>query len=175
MKRLSFEAFSDLMVLYLCQQMRASDAAEIFAMRPDMDAWSLYRDLAASQPAHLWFEVARPAGGLVPLAFFGVMATSPGVGIAHLVGTKHLGLAEAREIAARIRLLVIPAMIAEGLHRVEALSLSRYRWAHRFLQSAGARPEGPPRRALGRAGEDFQCFVWLKDELQPPETSPKGE
>lgn len=162
---LSFEAWSDPMVLHVCRNMRATDAAEIFAMRPDMDAWSLYRDLAASQPAHLWFELARPSGGLLPVALFGVMATSPGVGLAHLMGTDDLGLDEGRQISTRIRERMIPSLIEAGLHRVEALSLSGYRWAHRFLQSAGARAEGPPRRALGKAGEDFQCFVWLRDEL----------
>ena len=173
MTQLSFEAWSDPMVLHVCRNMRPTDAAEIFALRPDMDAWSLYRDLAAMGGAHLWFEVARPVGRLTPVALFGVMATSPGVGLAHLIGTDELGLKEARQIAERIRKVVVPALIDAGLHRVEALSLSSYRWAHRFLQSAGARAEGPPRRALGRAGEDFQCFVWLKDELQSPET-PKG-
>lgn len=174
MSPLVFEPFSDPLVLHVCRMMRRSDAAEIYATRPDMDAWSLYRDLAAAQPAHLWFEVARPATSIVPCAFFGVMTTSPGVGIAHLVGTDDLGLPEARQIAARIRDEALPRMLAQTpLHRVEALSLASYRWAHRFLKSAGARPEGPPRRAVGKAGEDFQCFVWLRDELTHPPT--KGD
>lgn len=173
MTSLCFEPFYDPGVLHVCRNMRASDAAEIFATRPDMDSWALYRDLAAAQPAHLWFELVRPAAGLWPFALFGVMATSPGVGIAHLIATPDMSLGDARVIAARIRDKVIPTMIDAGMHRVEALSLSSYRWAHRFLKSAGARAEGPPRTQLGKAGEDFQCFVWLRDELIPQPT--KGD
>jgi hypothetical protein len=171
---LAFENWSDPMVLHICRTMRAMDVAEIFAMRPDLDAWALYRDLAQSRPAHLWFEIARPDDSLQPVALFGVMGTSPGVGLAHLIATPGLRLGHAREIAARVREAVIPAMVAAGLHRVEALSLQGYGWAHRFLRAAGARPEGPPRRCLGKHGEDFQSFVWLKDELPEDLLNPYG-
>ncbi|GAB1361813.1 hypothetical protein MASR1M32_10490 [Rhodobacter sp.] len=172
---LVFEGWSDPLVLHICRNMRASDVAEIFAMRPGIDAWALYRDLALSQPAHLWFEIARPADQLEPVALFGVMGTSPGVGIAHLIGTPALTLAHARQIAARVREVLAPAMVEAGMHRIEALSLQGYTWAHRFLRTAGARAEGPPRRALGKAGEDFQCFVWLKDELPAHLITPTPE
>ncbi|MES2667918.1 MAG: hypothetical protein V4712_17675 [Pseudomonadota bacterium] len=175
---LAYEPFDDAMVLHVCTMMRATDAAEIFAMRPDMDAWSLYRDMAAIGPRHLWFELARPANRLRPIALFGCIGTSPGCGQAHLIGTDELTWADACQIADRIRLRGIPAMIAMGMHRVEALSLADYRWAHRFLRRCGARPEGPPRLAMGKAGEAFQAFVWLAHELRdPPATVPatKGE
>lgn len=162
---LAFHPFDDLMALHVCRNMRAVDAEEIFAMRPDHDAFGLYRDIAAGGGRHLWLEIARPATSMQPVALFGVIATSPGCGLAHLVGTDALTLDHARQIAARIRDLVIPAMIEEGLHRVEANSLSSHRWAHRFLQACGARAEGLPRRCMGKAGEDFQTFVWIKDEL----------
>lgn len=169
MYRYVFEAFDDPGALHICRNMRRTDAAEIYAMRPDMDAWALYRDLAATRPAHLWLEMIRPVTQVQPVALFGIMATSPGVGIAHLIGTPAFGRVAARAVIARIQHIIIPELLDGGLHRVEALSLASYGWAHRFLRSAGAHAEGPPRRALGKAGEDFQAFVWLKDNLQPRE------
>lgn len=162
-----FEAFDDPGALHICRNMRRTDAAEIYAMRPEMDAWALYRDLATMRPAHLWLEMIRPFAQVQPVALFGVMGTSPGVGAAHLIGTPAFGRLAAQAVIARIQHVIIPELLDSGLHRVEALSLASYGWAHRFLRAAGAEAEGPPRRALGKAGEDFQSFVWLKDRLQP--------
>ena len=168
MTPLAYHPFDDLGALHVCRNMRAVDAEEIFAMRPDHDAFALYRDIAAGGGRHLWLELARPATSLTPVALFGVIATSPGCGLAHLIGTDGLTLSHARQIVARVRHLIIPGLIeTEGLHRVEANSLATHRWAHRFLLACGARLEGPPRRAMGKAGEDFQTFVWIKDELPP--------
>jgi hypothetical protein len=171
MTALSFHVFDDLGALHVCRNMRRVDADEIFAMRPDHDAFALYRDIAGAGPRHLWLEIARPATGLQPVAIFGVIATSPGCGLAHLVATDALTAAMARQIVARVRGVMAPVMIAEGLHRIEANSLASHRWAHRFLRACGARPEGPLRRAMGKMGEDFQTFVWIKDEL-PPDLNP---
>jgi len=164
MTQLTFDRWSDPMVLQLCQNMRASDAAEIYAQRPDTNAFSLYRDLAAIGQHHLWFEIARPATGMQPVALFGVAGISPGVAVAHMFGTDDLSLDHARQIADRIRHVVIPAMLDLGLHRVQVHSLVGYRWAHRFLERAGARFEGPC-KSLGRDGEDFATYVWLRSEL----------
>lgn len=167
---LAFEGWSDAMVLHLCRNMRASDIAEIFCQRAEIDPWGLYRDLAMLGGAHLWFEVARPADGMVPVALFGVVQSGPGIGTAHMFGTDDLTLDHARLIAARIRDNVIPAMLEAGLHRVEALSLSDYRWAHRFLRRAGAHAEGQ-RTAMGKNGEDFTSFVWLASDFETEEES----
>lgn len=169
---LAYGPWNDLHVLHIARNMRPVDAAEIFATRPDCDAFALYRDLAAIGPGHLWFEVVRPMTSMVPLAWMGVVATSPRNGVAHLAATPDLSLADATMIAARIRTRVIPALTAAGLIRVEAHSLASYRWAHRFLQRSGAVPEGPPRPNVGKAGEAFQTFVWLADVNPDPNTNP---
>ncbi|MEL6886890.1 MAG: hypothetical protein AAFP87_20450 [Pseudomonadota bacterium] len=161
---LAYEGWSDPMALYLCQNMRATDQAEIYAQRPDQNAFTLYRDLAALGPRHLWFEIARPSTSMQPVALFGVAGLSPGVGTAFMFGTDELSLDHCRQIADRIRSKVIPAMLDLGLHRVHADSLAGYGWAHRFLRRAGARFEGPC-WSLGRDGEDFATFVWLRSEL----------
>lgn len=164
---LAFEGFTDLTVLHICRHMRRVDAEEIFAMRHDSDAFALYRDMAALGARHLWFEVVRPATQIAPIALFGVVGTSPGCGQAHLIGTDDLSASDAAQIAARVRNVVIPAMLQLGLHRVEALSLASHRWAHRFLRAAGATAERDLRRCLGRAREDFLTFVWLADDFTP--------
>mgnify|MGYP000748907992 CR=1 FL=1 len=163
--RLIYEGWTDLMVLQVCRTMRAGDVQEVFAQRPDEDRWALYRDLASLGAAHLWFEVARAETSCNPTAMFGVVQTGPGTGQAHLIGTPALTLDASRQIAARIRDQVIPAMLDAGLHRVEALSLADYAWAHRFLRSTGAQCEGI-RREIGKNGEDFASFVWLKSEIK---------
>ena len=170
-RELAYGPWNDRDVLHIARNMRAADVAEIFATRPDCDAWALYRDLAAVGGRHLWFEIARPLTSMVPLAWFGVVATSPRNGVAHLAATPDLTLPDARLIAARIRDRMIPALTQQGLIRVEAHSLAAHGWAHRFLKLAGALPEGAPRPNIGKAGEAFQCFVWLTD----PETTPIPE
>lgn len=152
------------MVLWLCQNMRASDAAEIYAQRPDQNAFSLYRDLASIGRNHLWFEVARPEGSMHPVAVFGVAGVSPGVAQAHMFATDAMTLGHARQIAERIKSHVIPAMLQLGLHRVQAYSLADYHWAHRFLQRSGAKFEAPC-WSQGKDGQDFASFVWLRRDL----------
>lgn len=169
-KDLAYGPWNDLDVLHIARNLRASDVEEIFATRPDCDAFALYRDLAAVGGRHLWFEIARPMQSMEPLAWFGVVATSPGNGIAHLAATSALTLSDASQIARRIRDRMIPELTARGLIRVEAHSLAAHVWAHRFLRYAGASEEGPPRPNVGKAGEAFQTFVWLApadDDTQP--------
>lgn len=172
MRALVFEPFDDLTVLHVCRRMRRVDAEEVFAMRPDDDAFALYRDMAALGGRHLWFDVVRPADSIVPIAMFGVVASSPGNGIAHMVATDALTLSDAGQIAHRVQTVLKPVMLQAGLHRVEALSLASHTWAHRFLRQTGARAEGPIRPGLGKRGEAFQTFVWLKSEL--PHEDPRN-
>jgi hypothetical protein len=163
-RALAFSGWSDLDVLHICRNMRASDVAEVFALRPDCDAFALYRDMASLGGRHLWFEVVRPVDAMLPIALFGVVGSSPGTGVAHLIGTPELSWSDSRQIATRIKARVIPAMLAEGLHRVEAFSLAAHPWAGRFLRAAGA-TRVEPRPAMGKDGEDFAVHVWLAGDL----------
>lgn len=163
-RALAYSGWSDLDVLHIVRNMRASDVAEVFALRPDCDAFALYRDMASLGPRHLWFEVVRPADAMLPVALFGVVGSSPGTGIAHMIGTPDLTWHDARQIATRIKAMVIPEMLSLGLHRVEALALMRHSWAHRFLRAAGA-TRVEPRPAMGKDGEDFAVHVWLAQDL----------
>jgi hypothetical protein len=170
---LVFEPWDDLGVLHVVRQMRAIDAAEIFALRPDDDPFALYRDMAAIDGRHLWLELARPATSMQPVALFGAVATSPGCAQAHMIGTPALTTRHAAAIAARVRTRVLPFLRgAFRLHRGEALALDAHHWATRFLTACGA-TRREPRPRLGRNGEDFTAFVWLAEDLWPdPETDP---
>lgn len=165
---LAFEGFTDLAVLHICRNMRRVDAEEVFAMRPDCDAFALYRDMAALGSRHLWFEVVRPAAEFAPIALFGVVGTSPGCGQAHLIATDDLRASDAAQIADRVHQVLAPAMLDAGLHRIEALALASHRWAHRFLRAAGATPEPFLRHQIGKHREDFRAFVWLAETYAPP-------
>lgn len=149
------------MALHVCRNMRALDYAEVFATRPDDDPWALFIDLATVAPVCPWIEIARPATSTTPVALFGVAPQSPRVGSAFLIATPEFTLGHARQIARRIRDVMVPALIEAGFHRVEAQSLASYAWAHRFMRHAGARSEGV-RVSIGKAGEDFETFVWLR-------------
>ena len=170
-RALSFGLFDDRQVLHVLANMRRVDAEEVCALRPDDDFFAIYRDLCALGSRHLWFEMVRPADCFQPVAFFGVVGTSPGNGQAHLIATDLFSLSDARQVAARIRDLVIPAMVDLGLHRVEALSLAGHEWAHRFLRGAGATRE-EARPGLGKAQENFRAFVWLGRDMPTPHLSP---
>lgn len=168
MTRVVFEPWSDFDVLHVCLNMRACDAEEIFALSYEDDPWGYYRLLAAQRPLFEWFEVVRPADDITPVAIFGVSQTGPGQAVAHLAATDGFTLPMALLIAKRVRETLKPVMLEAGLHRIEALSLSSHRWAHRFLRQCGAVSEGT-RAGIGRAGEDYECFVWLKSTIQPKE------
>jgi hypothetical protein len=143
--------------------MRACDAAEIYALRPNQNAYSLYRDMAMVRP-YLWFEVVRPVTSMTPVALFGVAALSPGVAQAHMFATDDMTIDHARQIADRVKGVVIPTLLDAGLHRVQAQSLAGYVWAHRFMRRCGARFEAPC-WSLGADGQDYASFVWLKRDL----------
>jgi hypothetical protein len=172
MTDLLFQEWNDLDVLHIARAMRAADRVEIGATRPDNDPWALYRDMAAARQVYWWFETVRRPSEMMAMAWFGVVATSPGNGTAFMAGTDDLSLDVARQVAARIRQVVIPALTLQGLIRVEAHSLASHAWAHRFLRRAGAVAEGPPRRNVGKRGEAFQTFVWLAPPRDAPALHP---
>jgi hypothetical protein len=81
-----------------------------------------------------------------------------------MLATPQLRPLHARAIARRIRDLVVPRMIAAGLHRADCESWAGHAGAHAFLGWAGA-TRGALRRGVGRRGEDFVEFYWLAPAL----------
>lgn len=154
--------------LHVCRHLRARDVVEVFAARAEVDGLALFGDLVLQRGQLVWFETVRAAFWDPPIAIMGVMAKTPGVGSAFLLGTPQFGVAEARFVAASVAARMPEGMAQAGLHRVECLSLASYRAAHRFLRRCGAEPEGL-RRAIGKNREDFIEFAWVATE---PEEMP---
>jgi hypothetical protein len=162
---LHFGQWDDAAVLHVVRNMRRRDHDEVYATRFEVDSYAFYRDLAAARPSHLVLEVVWPDLMAPPAAVFGVAQISPGVGVAHLVGTDRLSARDLVTIARRVREVWIPELLDAGLHRVQADALSTYTLTRNFLRRCGARREGE-RKALGKNGEDFTTYVWLKKEIE---------
>lgn len=163
----AFGPYDPSCALRVILSMRAADAREVYASRPADDPWALFGDVHATQAASLWFEMLfRPDLLGAAVAFFGVSPRAPGVGSAYMIATDELAPLDALALARRVRRVVIPAMIAAGLRRVDCESMEGHAQAHAFLRWAGATAAAAPRRAIGRNGEDFREFAWLAADLR---------
>lgn len=60
-----------------------------------------------------------------------------------------------------------PAMVAAGVHRIEAVSLAGYEQSERWLGVLGLKPETSPLRGYGKNGEAFVMYSWVKDVRSP--------
>ena len=59
-----------------------------------------------------------------------------------------------------IRRKLFPRLKADGVHRIEAVSLLDYEQMHRWLKVLGLRQETPPMAGFGKRGESFVQFAW---------------
>lgn len=57
---------------------------------------------------------------------------------------------------------LFPALRAEGVHRIECMSMAGHKEVHRWLRILGLREEGRL-RGYGSNGEDFHSFGWVQD------------
>ncbi|MEO1606741.1 MAG: hypothetical protein AAFU34_15595 [Pseudomonadota bacterium] len=152
-------------MLYLCLNMRPGDAEEIFITRASVDPYVLFREIMSARAYMPVFLSVRSSTSMSPAALFGVTQDGVGTASAYMFGTADLTPRAIAQIAAYVRNRVIPFMIEEGYHRVEAKTLATYDHAHRFMQHAGARFESVV-HGYGKNCEDFHTYVWLKEEMK---------
>lgn len=139
---------------YLVPRMRADDRREIFALRPSPEDDALVRDLLAP---HITGHCLVVDG--IPVAAAGIQWVRPGYAVAWAFGTDdwpHHVLTITRACALTLRQVATTG----GVRRVEALSWSGHRDAHRWLES---RTLGFRREAVleqyGTAGETFYVYA----------------
>lgn len=146
---------------YICLHMREQDAKEIFGLLPHNSAirlaWESYHYILNSGRGQIAWHDGKPAA----LAAFTEM--HPGVWSVWMFGTQDFKAAaiplvrwfrrEARDILS----------VCDG-HRLQCDSRADYEEAHRYIKAFGGRPEGPPMRAYGKDGADYQRFIWLRSE-----------
>lgn len=58
--------------------------------------------------------------------------------------------------------VLFPALRAEGIHRIDCLSMDGHEEAHRWLRVLGLREEGRV-AGMGSNGEAFHYFAWVND------------
>ena len=97
-----------------------------------------------------------------PIAIWGLVSRRVGVGAGFAFGTDQWGQA-LLPMLRQIRGFVLPFLVENGYHRVEAAALTRRDDVRRFLAVIGAEAEGVL-QGYGIGGEDFTSYRWLKDE-----------
>jgi hypothetical protein len=97
-----------------------------------------------------------------PVAIWGMLNRRNGVGAGFAFGTD--GWGKAIPVMARnIRRFVVPYLLENNYHRVEAIGLAWRTDIARFMTLIGAQPEAVL-RGYGVHGEDFISYRWLADE-----------
>lgn len=140
-------------VLYVAENMREWDKREIYATRWTDDPADLARQCLLV-PDFSWI------GGVdgEPIAAFGGVPMHPGVWSMWMFATDKFTKIRI-SLTKMAKRSIIPALVAQGAHRLECFSMEGHDVAHRWLESFGARPERliP---AYGRNRENFICYAW---------------
>lgn len=146
---------------YIALHMRENDKDEIFGLLPHDStvrfAWEAYHVILNTGRGKIAWHNGMPAA----LAAF--TENWPGNWQVWMFGTDDFKSAaiplirwfrkEANEILS----------VCEG-RRLQADSIASHDEAHKMIQAFGGRPEGPPMKAYGKQGADYQRFVWLNGE-----------
>ena len=88
-----------------------------------------------------------------------------GVGYAFCLRHRRLGLA-VLPMTRHVRRFMLPILLDNGYHRIEARSLADRNDVGRWLEIFGAEAEAVM-RGSGARGEDFILYRWLRDEHRP--------
>jgi hypothetical protein len=158
------DEWDDHTVLWLMNALRGEDRREIAATRGVFNAGDLFVDWRLAWSATLARGIVREVYGF-PVAIFGVVPMTHGVGQACLLATDALKPGMTRSLVHLLRRQWEPVVRRDsGLHRIEALSIEGHHGAHRLLRALGCQHTGT-RVAMGRNGEDFHEFTWLNHDL----------
>jgi hypothetical protein len=142
-------------LLYVCRNLRADDAAEVFATR-----WNDDPDELAAQAFQTWGRFNWVAFGDdgIPIASVGAVPSWNGVWQGWMMATDRFPEI-GKHLTKWMRQVMIPAVVEAGCHRAEARSAASHSLAHRWMEMLGAKPESVLRR-YGREKQDFVLFVW---------------
>lgn len=144
-------------VLYIAANLRAADRVELAATRADMDAVRLTED-AVSRATHAAVAFDREGR---PALVLGVSPVHRGVVTVWGFGTERyrdVGV-EMTRFAKRV---IIPAVIASGVHRAQCLVHPGNRASQRWLAALGFEPEATL-AGFGSGGEDMILYARVVD------------
>jgi hypothetical protein len=142
-------------LLYVCRNLRADDAAEIFATR-----FTDSPDELAAEAFSRWgnFSYIAFADDGMPVASVGATPLWGGVWAGWMMATDRFGEV-GKPLTKWMRKVMIPSVVEAGCHRAEARSSAAHATAHRWMEMLGAKRESVLRR-YGREQQDFILFVW---------------
>lgn len=142
---------------FIAANMRQPDYDEITAAVAIFDRTALGAAMFAASPAYRFCAFIKDE----PVCAFGVAtdANMPHAGVAWAYGTRRMRRAVPEMTRFGLSVLV-PQMMADGLHRVECRSIIGHDLSHRWLEGLGAVREGIA-RGYGRGGEDFVTYAWV--------------
>ena len=144
------------MIQAVLEQLRFGDYQEMMASGVDLNT------LPAVIMRHKVFAFCAFDYEDGPIAIWGLVNRRHGVGAGFAFGTEQWPQAVIPMIR-QIRGFVLPFLVENGYHRVEAAALARRDDVRRFMGLIGAEPEGLL-RGYGTGGEDFTAYRWLRDE-----------
>ncbi len=144
--------------------LRPADRAELAATLWEFDPAAIVEASAAAR-----FGFVALAGDGQPVAACGAAELWPGCYQVGLFATTRWPEVAAA-VTRRIRRDLIPALLAAGARRAQAMSDARHAEAHRWLRRLGARCEARL-TAFGTGGEDFLLFAWTRATLPPRQGS----
>ena len=145
---------------WICLNLREQDQAEIYGQRPHDNPLRLAHEAHTALTHMGRGKIAWHAGQ--PAAVIGFYERWPGMWEAVSFGTenyKDVGV----ELMRAGRAMARDILTEFGANRLQADSRVDNLEAHKFIRILGGTPEGPPMRAYGKDGSDYQRLVWLNE------------
>lgn len=149
-------AFDD--VLTVARNMRERDRAEIYATTYGADPTELARNAVATGD----FRWGAYLDGR-PVAMFGAYPRWPRVWTAWAFATDDFHRVAVSMTRHMLR-FCMPALLASGAHRVDAMALASHRDSRSWMEITGARAEFTVEN-WGKNGEKFVQYVWTRQAL----------
>jgi hypothetical protein len=146
-------------VTWLCCNMRAIDAREIYGLRNHSNPDLLAREILI---AATWGKAAIAEVDGRPASIVGVNPLWAGVWAIWSFGTEDWPKAAISITKYGIRVLR-PYIMDRGAHRLQCESRIDHIDAHRWLTACGATVEGTL-RGYGRDGTDYLQFAWTRSD-----------
>jgi hypothetical protein len=144
-------------VLFVAQNMRASDREEIYATQ-----WTATPEELANNVVHSGAFRWGAYVDDIPVAMIGAQPRWPGVWTAWAFGTIDWRKV-ALTLTKHVRRFMVPALLNHGALRVDAFAMASHEESRAWLTRLGATP-GNPLDKWGRNGETFVAYSWLRED-----------
>lgn len=146
---------------YVAARMRERDRAEFMPLTDADTHEQLVELLLARYDGRT--DLVTALDGDEPVAVGGCIQHRPNVASLLMFATDRFPRVS-HPLTRFIRKTLFPAARRHGAHRIEAVSLSTYDEAHRWIEMLGLSQEATL-RGYGRDGQDYVSFAWISSVL----------